>query len=127
VTTSRSARRVGRQARNAGPVVRPYALTAGRTRPSGPAIDLVALVCAIGSEPGSELELEHEHRRVLQLCQRPISVADLAATLDLPLGVIRILVADLRERGFVSVKAPTPIGLSDMRILKEVADALRKL
>jgi hypothetical protein len=88
---------------------------------------LVALVYAIGSGPGSEFELEHEHQRLLQLCDRPISVADLAATLDLPLGVIRILVADLRERGFVRVKAPSSIGLNDMRILKEVADALRKL
>lgn len=127
MSTSRNARRAGRRARDAGPVVRPYALTAGRTRPSGPAIDLVALVCALGSEPGSEFELEHEHRRLLQLCQRPVSVADLAATLDLPLGVIRILVADLRERGYVRVKAPSSIGLNDMRILKEVADALRKL
>jgi hypothetical protein len=88
---------------------------------------LVALVSATGAEPGSELELEHEHRRLLHLCQQPISVADLAATLDLPLGVIRILVSDLRERGFVSVKAPTSIGLNDVRILKEVADALRRL
>ena len=30
----------------AGPVVRPYALTQGRTRPSGAAFDLVATVTA---------------------------------------------------------------------------------
>jgi len=55
------------------------------------------------------------------------SVADLAAELDLPLGVVRILLADLRERGLVSINQPAAAGLNDIGILKEVADALRRL
>ncbi|HVB42972.1 MAG TPA: DUF742 domain-containing protein [Streptosporangiaceae bacterium] len=115
------------------PVVRPYALTAGRTRPSGPAIDLIALVSAIRSksfdqvDPEVAPELGSEHARLLRLCRLPVAVADLAATLDLPLGVVRILIADLREHGLVSIYQPNPTGLSDVRVLKEVADALRKL
>ena len=35
---------------------------------------------------------------MLRLCRLPASVADLAADLDLPLGVVRILLGDLRER-----------------------------
>ena len=114
-------------------VVRPYALTAGRTRPSGGSIDVVALVCAVAGRAGRELgiddiaELGPEHISLLRFCRSRASVADLAAELDLPLGVVRILLADLRERGLVSISEPAAAGLSDVRVLKEVADALRRL
>ena len=114
-------------------VVRPYALTAGRTRPSGGSIDLIALVSAVRSRTGPELayddaaELGPEHIRLLRFCRSRASVADLAAELDLPLGVVRILLADLRERGLVNINQPVAPGLNDVRILKEVADALRRL
>jgi Protein of unknown function (DUF742) len=114
-------------------VVRPYALTAGRTRAAGAQIDVIALVSATrsrpagGRQPGPDEELSPEHLRLLRFCRVPVPVADLATTLDLPLGVIRILLADLRDRGLVNIAPPAPAGLSDMRVLKEVADALRKL
>jgi DNA-binding transcriptional ArsR family regulator len=106
--------------------VRPYALIAGRTRPSGTTIDLVAYVSAIGA-PELDSGLEPEHLRLLELSRPRATVAELASSLDLPLGVVRILIADLREQGLVSVDQPSRPGLSDVRILKEVADALRRL
>jgi Protein of unknown function (DUF742) len=112
---------------SAGPVVRPYALTAGRTRPSGTSIDLIALVTAVRRAARDSRDLEPEHQRMLQRCRLPISVADLASDLDLPLGVVRILIADLRDQGLVSIHQPARAGLADIRILKEVADALRRL
>lgn len=128
-----SPRRERRNRDSRGPVVRPYAVTSGRTRPSGAVIDMVALVSALRRvsladlAPEQEAKLGPEHRRLLDCCRRPVAVADLAADLDLPLGVVRILVADLREQGLVSVRQPAPAGLSDVAILKEVADALRRL
>jgi uncharacterized protein DUF742 len=128
--TPRQDRR-GRDSR--GPVVRPYAVTSGRTKPTGDAIDMVALVSAVRStsvadlEPEQESSLGPEHLRLLTACKRSIAIADLASDLDLPLGVVRILVADLREQGLVSVRQPTPSGFKDVAILKEVADALRRL
>jgi hypothetical protein len=125
--------RDGRSRDSRGPVVRPYAVTSGRTKPSGAAIDIVAVVSAVRSasvtelDPGQESALGPEHFRVLEACRLPIAVADLAADLDLPIGVVRILVADLREPGLVNVRQPTLNGLADVAILKEVADALRKL
>jgi hypothetical protein len=112
---------------SAGPVVRPYALTAGRTRPTGTTIDLIALVTAARRSTGDQIDLEPEHRQLLTLCRLPVPVADLASDLDLPLGVVRILLSDLRDRGLISIHQPTQTGLNDLRILKEVADALRKL
>jgi len=116
-----------------GPVVRPYAVTSGRTKPSGAAIDMVAVVSAVRSVSVTTLDPEQgsalgpEHFRVLTSCRLPIAVADLASDLDLPIGVVRILIADLREHGLVNVRQPAPSGLADIAILKEVADALRRL
>jgi hypothetical protein len=112
---------------DAGPVVRPYALTGGRTRPSGESIDLIALISAVRGLPPDPMGLEPEHAQVLRWCRLPISLADLAADLDLPLGVVRILLADMRERGLVFIHQPVPTRLSDPRILREVADGLRRL
>jgi hypothetical protein len=112
---------------DAGPVVRPYALTGGRTRPAGETIDLLALICAVrGAEPDLP-QLEPEQILALRSCRVPTPVADLAADLDLPLGVIRILISDLRERGLVTIHKPAPAKLTDRQILKDVADALRRI
>jgi hypothetical protein len=113
-------------------VVRPYALTAGRTRPSGASIDLIAHVSVVrtmGAEfaPEAVSELGPEHLRLLRFCRSRVSVADVATEIDLPLGVVRILLADLRDRGLVSINQPADAAIHDVRILKEVADALRKL
>ncbi len=94
---------------------------------------MVALVSAVRSttvadlEPEQESKLGPEHLRLLTSCKLPIAVADLASDLDLPVGVVRILIADLREHGLVNVRQPAPSGFNDVAILKEVADALRKL
>jgi Protein of unknown function (DUF742) len=112
----------------AGAVVRPYALTRGRTRPAGGRLDLIALITSVREAQGTEWGLGPEHRALLRICRRPTSVADLAADLDLPVGVIRILLGDLRERALISVHNPIPAArLPDRRILQEVVDGLRRL
>ena len=112
----------------AGAVVRPYAFTGGRTRPTWGRLDLIALITAASNAQSSEFGLGPEHRALLRICRRPTSVADLAADLDLPVGVIRILLGDLRERGFINVHNPIPAArVPDRRILQEVVDGLRRL
>jgi hypothetical protein len=112
----------------AGPVVRPYALTRGRTRPTGRPLDLIALVTAIRGARPDPADLGPEHLELLQLSRLPASVADLAADLDLPVGVVRILISDLRDRALIRIHHPVPPGrLPDPRILREVADGLRRL
>ena len=110
----------------AGPVVRPYALTQGRTRHSGEAFDLVATVTmtrARVAEPGG---LAPEYLSVLRLAQAPTAVADIASDVDLPLGVVRILLADLRESGLVTIQAPVTAKV-DKNTLREVLHGLRGL
>ncbi len=114
---------------DAGPVVRPYALTQGRTRPAGEAFDLVATVTSTRariSDPGG---LGPEHFAVLQLAQSPATVVDIASDVDLPLGVVRILLGDLRELGLVTIGAPVPMKAQqvDRDMLREVLHGLRGL
>ena len=108
-------------------MVRPYALVRGRTVPTGEVLDVVAMACAVRRGVPDPSELEPEHLAVLRECGFPASVAELASGLDLPLGVIRILLADLRDRGLVTIHWPHPGRVTDIRILREVADGLRRL
>jgi hypothetical protein len=111
---------------DAGPVVRPYALTGGLTRPAGQHLDLLDMACAT-RQVGQTLTLTPEQTEVLARCGIPVPLVELAADLDLPTGVIRILVSDLRERGLVTIHRSKPVGLSDLKILQEVVDGLRRL
>ncbi|GAA3630971.1 DUF742 domain-containing protein [Streptomyces chitinivorans] len=116
----------------AGPVVRPYAMTRGRTRSAtGSRIDPVALVVAetpAGPAGGTGV-LGPEHLDIVARCRRaPQPVAELAAVLDLPVGVVRVLVGDLVEAELVRVTRPVPPAeLPDERILRDVINGLRAL
>lgn len=111
---------------DAGPVVRPYALTGGLTRPSGQRLDLLDMVRAVSTGPRN-LPLSPEQRDLLQRCQIPVPLVEAAADLKLPTGVVKILVSDLRERGLVTIHRAKSAGLSDLKILQEVVDGLRRL
>jgi|SRR5580700_676533 hypothetical protein len=110
----------------AGHVVRPYALVRGRTRPAGADFDLVAVVTVARRVSADPAILEPEHLELMCLC--PATVADLAGELRLPLAVVRIILSDLRERGFVHLRRPVQTSrLPDTALLRRVADGLRRL
>lgn len=113
----------------AGPVVRPYALTGGRTRASGEAFDMVATVLATGARMTGPGGLSPEHLAVLKLARAPTTVVDIASDVDLPLGVVRILLADLRESGLVTIAPPIDAKARqvDRNTLREVLHGLRGL
>jgi|SRR5271170_6561072 len=118
----------------AGPVVRPYALTGGRTDPAGNTVlDLIAVIVAPGPtpEPAELAKLSPEHRKLLRLCQTPATVADVAADMALPLGVVRVLLADLVQQDKIVVlprrAAARPRTSTDLDVLREVLDGLRAL
>ena len=117
--------------RNAGPVVRPYALTGGRTEPAdGEVLDLIAVVVASARAATADdrLGLSPEHRRILGLCQRQATVADIASDMALPVGVVRVLIADLIQQGRISVVPRQPAGEQPSTdLLKEVLHGLRGL
>ena len=110
----------------AGPIVRPYAVTRGRTRPRGEKLDLVTILVATGRIAYDRLA--PEQRRLLTLCRRPCTLADLASELDLPLGVVQVLLGELHHSGLVEVQVPDlPAEQPDRRLLMRVLNDLRAL
>lgn len=114
---------------DAGPIVRPYALTGGRTRDElGGRLDLLDLIETTGEEPARKADLGPEHLRIRRMAAEPLSVAELAADLDLPLDVVRVLLGDLLRQGLVRLRKPASVSrLTDARLLKEVIDGLSAL
>jgi hypothetical protein len=112
----------------AGPVVRPYAVTRGRTRSQGQPLDLVAVVMGAAPSMADRMWLEPEHLRMLARCRRPITVADLASGLDLPLGVVRVLLGDLIDKRLARVDSPAPSEFARYEaVLRMVLDELHSL
>ncbi|MGW1890653.1 DUF742 domain-containing protein [Streptomyces sp. NPDC002004] len=117
---------------DAGPVVRPYAMTRGRTTAAGQhRLDLIAVVVTeprVG-DPEADQTLSPEHVDIVERCRStPQSVAELAAELDLPIGVIRVLIGDLVADRLVHVTRPVPPAeLPDESILRDVINGLRAL
>jgi hypothetical protein len=109
--------------------VRPYLVTKGRTMSAaGGGIGLIDIVMAvIDPQPPAGLRLGPEHRQLLASCRRPVTVVDLASDVDLPVGVVQVLLGDLSEYGIVRVLA-TPRGpVTNERLLREVLDGLQAL
>ncbi|MBO0820169.1 MAG: DUF742 domain-containing protein [Nocardiopsaceae bacterium] len=119
------------QRRNFGPVVRPYAVTGGRTAPeTGETLDFIDIVAATGEDVRvvNPMHDTPEHRRIRRMCERQITVADLASETRLPLGVVRILLSDLIEQGVVTVVRPQPAGSRpSSKVLQEILNGLRAL
>lgn len=111
-------------------LVRPYAMTGGRTRPRYQ-LAIEALVHT-SAEPARLQGQLPEHQRICRLCYEIKSVAEISALLSIPLGVARILVADLAEAGLVAIHQPggddtNADGQPDVTLLERVLSGLRKL
>ncbi|MEV0667390.1 DUF742 domain-containing protein [Actinomadura luteofluorescens] len=113
----------------AGPVVRPFAVARGRTRQRGAALDLIAVVVTAEVPMPDPWTLGPEDEQILERCLRPRAVVDLAADLQLPVGVVRVLLSDLLDRGLVTVQRPAVPGTgpADRRLLEEMINGLRAL
>ncbi|MFD8383657.1 DUF742 domain-containing protein [Streptomyces sp. NPDC059679] len=111
------------------PLVRPYAMTGGRTRPRYQ-LAIEALVSTTADPAQLQGQLP-EHQRICHLCREIKSVAEISALLTIPLGVSRILVADLAEAGLVAIHQPggdeSAGGQPDVTLLERVLSGLRKL
>ena len=121
---------VGEAANVAAPprLVRPYVITQGRTAATGSRVALDAAVQAERSPDQLDATSAPEARRIVALCAAPVSLAELAARLPLPVGAVRVLVGDLRLAGAVSVQAASaPEAATDISLLKRLLDGIRSL
>ncbi|MEV8605609.1 DUF742 domain-containing protein [Streptomyces griseoviridis] len=119
-----------RRARRGDPLVRTYVVTSGRSHASRNHFDLITLITL--SESASLLgraSLNPEHNAIVdQLTLSAQSVAELGAYVRLPLSVLRILLADLMDRGYITTRQRiTEAAPADRTLLEEVLAGLRKL
>jgi len=111
----------------AGPLVRPYAVTRGRTRTNVYGLDLITLVCTIPSS-ADDSGLEPECVRILRLCRHPMSVAEVSARMNLPLAVVKVLLGDLIEQKRLIFRSAAPSSeIPQKQVLQAVLDGIRKL
>ncbi|MFJ4918652.1 DUF742 domain-containing protein [Streptomyces sp. NPDC088725] len=109
-----------------GALVRPYVITNGRELVDDNKFSLITLVTAAADAPRTA-NLDPEKRRLLDLCAGGyLSVAEISGHSHLPVGVVKILLADLTEEGYLFTRSPIPAAkLVDRQILEEVLNGLQ--
>jgi hypothetical protein len=108
-------------------LVRPYAVTGGRTKPRYQ-LQIEAMVAASHYEARDLSVLSPECQAILSFCRDWRSVAEVSAVLRMPLGVARVLIADMAMEGLVRVhQTDHAQGRPDINLLERVLSGLRKL
>jgi hypothetical protein len=112
---------------HAGPLVRPYTITGGRTRPRGTDLALITLVVARDAHQRTA-RMRPEPAAILELCrEQPLAVAEIAGHLDLPISVVKVLLGDLIDDALVVTRAPVRVDAPDIHIIQRVIDGVRRL
>jgi len=108
-----------------GRLIRPYAITGGRT---GGDVE-IGLESQIQANTRASQHLgayRWEAAKLIELVQTPMALIELAARLELPVGVARVLVADLIKDGAVVLH--TPVAAQTYGgLLERVLDGVRNL
>jgi hypothetical protein len=117
-----------------GALVRPYAVTRGRTRPKlDIALEALVETTVRGRDSLGRDAIGHgrEHQYIAALCDgRLQSLAEIAARMQLPLGVARVIIADMASDGLLAVYEPTSFDSNDSvgtELLERVLSGLRRL
>ena len=103
--------------------VRPYVITGGRTRATDDDLPVETVVMTATSR--LELGLDFERRSIAELCVEPLSIAELASALDLPLGVTRVLVSEMTAAGLLRVSDGADP--DDVELIEQLREAIRLL
>lgn len=114
---------------DAAAIVRPYALTGGRTRASVH-LRMETLVSTSDRGMGNDAPVQLEHRTVAELCRNPHAVAEVAAKLSMPLGVARVLLSDMADLGLIVVHqavAEDDDTAAQLMVMERVLSGLRRL
>jgi hypothetical protein len=108
-------------------LLRPYVLTQGRTRSGAVDLPLDAPVLAVAGTDPEQAETP-EARAIVALTRLAMSIAELAGRLHVPLGVSRVLVADLAVAGLVTVHLPRAADShTDVTLLEKLLVGIRAL
>lgn len=118
---------------SSGRMIRPYTMTGGRTGVGLASIALEALVAATPEGMRRRRQFQWEAAEIITLSRRETAIIELAALLDVPIGVVRVLAADLREKGAVTITDPPSEsgsgegGIEYTDLLRRVLDGIKSL
>lgn len=105
-------------------IIRPYFLTRGRARSEHLDLPLEILVTSTASSTRAT-DLRFEQRHIVSLASSAISLAEIASRLEVPLGVARVLVADLVVAGMLETHAA--VERNDTALVQRLMDGIRAL
>jgi hypothetical protein len=109
-------------------VVRPYTITRGRTRPARREIEFETLVWTTSTAASSPPPTNAHWRAVADLCREVVSLVEVAAHLELPIGVARVLIGDMAEAGLLYLQRPQQVSDAvEIALLEKVLDGLHRL
>ena len=103
-------------------LVRPFIVTGGRTTPLRDDLRIETLVVA--TRAALSAPLRFELLTAVRLCQQPRSVAEIAATLHVPIGVAKVVVGDLMAAGHVSVHQSNELPVATIERIRDLVRAL---
>lgn len=112
---------------DAGPLVRLYGVTRGRTGHAAGDLSLLSVVVS-RTVPAAGNGLGPEHLEILRLCRTPRVVIEIGADLNLPVGVLYVLLVDLEEQRLITVRPPNRAAeRPDEPLLEELLNGLQSL
>jgi hypothetical protein len=107
-----------------------YAMTGARARPvlAPEQLELESLVSTTSLGETSARTLAPEQQSIVLLCRDILSIAEVSAHLDVPLGMARVLVGDMAAEGLITLHRPTGTGSRpDLALLERVLYGLRAM
>jgi hypothetical protein len=108
--------------------VRAYAWTRGRTT-SSYRLEIESMVSTSDKYRPNDPSIQPEYHSVAALCRQPRSVAEVAALLSLPLGVMKVLLGDMLELSLLTnhPTASTNGEAPEMLLMERILAGLHRL
>jgi hypothetical protein len=104
--------------------VRPFIMTGGRTRAERRDLRVETMLQAAVDEIPYDLPSEQE--QLLRLCEEPQSVAEVAAKLNLVVGVVAVIAGDLIVTGLLDVHHTDPVEI-ELDMLTKMIERVRAI
>jgi hypothetical protein len=116
-----------------GRLVRPYTMTGGRTGRDLPQIALEAQIQATRVGQENRHLYRFEAARIIDITYEQLALVEISARLDVPVGVVRVVVADLARRGALQILDPPTGNATNLdsyqyaTLLRKVLDGIKSL
>ncbi|MGH3377261.1 MAG: DUF742 domain-containing protein, partial [Actinoallomurus sp.] len=108
------------------PLIRLYVLTGGRAHPERE-LPVHALTLTTEKGRARAAGLTSEQAAICRMCEAALSVAEVSALLNVPLGIARVLIDDMARLGLVSIISPRTQDDHSAQVLTQVLEGLRML